>query len=81
MTEAFSLATEVFRPCVATRIQFRDKILVSQQGLGLGPVWVATRISLCRDRDFPWVGHSCHDIRLYVATEIPKVVLRHDVFL
>ena len=40
-----------------------------------------TRVSLCRDRVFPGVGHSFGDIRLYVVTGFPRVVLRQDVFL
>ena len=49
-------------------IQCRDRNSVSRQGLGLSQVWVVTRVSLCRDRAFPGVGHSCRDRRLHVAT-------------
>ena len=46
----------------------RDRNSVSRQGLGLGQVLVVTRVSLCRDKAFLGVGHSCHDRRLHVAT-------------
>ena len=59
----------------------RDRNSMSRQGLGLGQAWVATRVSLYRDRVFPGVGHSSCDKRLYVVTEIPRVVLRQNVFL
>ena len=49
-----------------------DKNLVLRQGLGLGQTWVATRVSLCRDRVFPRVGHSCCNRRFYVATRFSK---------
>ena len=55
--------------------------LMSQQGLELGQAWVATRVSLCRDRVFPRVGHSCRDRRFYVATGFSKVLLRQGVFM
>ena len=42
-----------FEPCVATGIQFWV--------WGLGQVWVVTRVSLCRNRVFPGVGHSCFE--------------------
>ena len=50
----------------------RDINLVSQQGLGLGQAWVATRVSLGSDKVFPRVGHSCRDRRFYVATGFSK---------
>ena len=50
----------------------RDKNSVSQQGLGLGQAWVEIRVSLCRDRVFPRVGHSCSEIRFYVAIGFSK---------
>ena len=59
----------------------RDRNSVSRQGLGLGQDWVTTKVSLCRDRVFPRVGHSFRDIRFYVATGFSKVVLRQGVFL
>ena len=59
----------------------RNRNLVLGQVLGLGQAWVATKVSLCRDKVFPGVGHSCRDRRLDVAIEIPRVVLRHNVFL
>ena len=51
---------------------FHDRNLVSRQGLGLGQAWVATRVSLCCDRVFPRVAHSCHDTKFYVATRFSK---------
>ena len=39
------------------------------------------RVSSCRDKVFPRMGHSYHDRRLYVVTEIPRVVLQQDVFM
>ena len=60
---------------------FHDKNSVSRQGLGLGQAWVATRVSLCRNRVFPRVGYSYRDIIFYVATGFSKVVLRQGVFL
>ena len=50
--------------------RYRNSMLRS--GLGLGQVWVATRVSWCRNRVFQGVGHSCRDRRLYVATRFPK---------
>ena len=74
-TEAFSITIEIFWLCVMTGIQCRDKVC------GWAKFRVTTRVSLCRNRVFPEVGHSCRDRRLYVATEISRVVLRQDVFL
>ena len=55
----------------------RDTNFVSRQGLGLGVgSCVAIRVPLCRDRVFLRLGHSCHDIRFYVMTGFPRVVLR-----
>ena len=60
----------------------RDKgLLMSRQGLGVGQGLGCDKVSLCRNRAFLRVGHSCRDRRLYVGTEIPRVVLRQDVFL
>ena len=74
-TEAFSVTIEIFWPCVATGIQCHDKIW------GWAKFGVTIRVSLCRNRIFPGVGHSCRDRRLYVTKEILRVVLRYDVFL
>ena len=38
-----------------------DRNSVSRQGLGMGQAWVVKRVSLCRDRVFPRLGHSCRD--------------------
>ena len=38
-----------------------DRNSMSRQGLGLGQVWVAIKVFLCRDRVFLGVGHSCRD--------------------
>ena len=47
----------------------RDINFVSRQGLGLGQgAWVTTRVTFCRDRVFPRLGHSCCNRRFYVAT-------------
>ena len=48
------VAIEVFRPGIATGIQCRDRVW-------LGQVWVTTRVSLCCDKVFLGVGHSCRD--------------------
>ena len=58
-----------------------DRNSVSRQGLGLGQAWVATRVSLCRDRVFPRKDHSCRDRKPSIATGSPRVVLRQGVFL
>ena len=53
-TEAFSIATDFLALC-------HDKNSVSRQGLGMGQAWVVKRVSLCRERVFPRLGHSCRD--------------------
>ena len=58
----------------------RDRNFVLRQGLGLGQgAWVATRVPLCHDRVFLRMGHSCRNIRFYVATGFARVVLRQRV--
>ena len=52
-----------FEPSVATGIQFRDQVW------GLGQVWVATRVSLCRNRVFPRVGHSCFETENFMLRQ------------
>ena len=47
-----------------------NRNFVSRQGLGLGQVWVATRVSLGRDRVFPKGGILCRDRVPSVATKV-----------
>ena len=65
-----------------------DRNSVSRQGLGMGQAWVMKRVSLCRDRVFPRLGHSCRDRVskggvatgcFFVATHRPGLRARQSV--